>query len=185
VDEPWWRTEVERELAAWVVELPDALEPILVVAMQVGTRWFCALAVVALVLAGRRRVALAVGLAGVWAWSATTLLKALVDAPRPTAATLRVLPRALEDGAGFPSTHTAMATALAVALLLGREPEDRPLQVAAVVAAVLAVLTAVARVHLGVHWPTDVVGGAIVGVVCGLLGALAMRSVERRSTARA
>src|SRR5690606_29040065 len=117
VDEPWWRTDVEVDLARADHDLPDGLEPLLVGAMQAGTRWFCLLAVVALLVARRATTALAVGVAGTAAWSATTILKRVLDAPRPTEELLGVAPRAVEVGAGFPSTHTAMSTALAMALV--------------------------------------------------------------------
>jgi membrane-associated phospholipid phosphatase len=96
-------------------------------------------------------------------------VKELVDRERPPVPHL-----ASSSGFSFPSGHTAAAAATwaAVALVLGR---GRPLAVKAWLAAGAAVLTvavASSRVLLGVHWLTDVIGGAALGfgwfVVCSV-----------------
>jgi membrane-associated phospholipid phosphatase len=87
-------------------------------------------------------------------------VKELVDRPRPPVPHL-----ASSSGFSFPSGHTAAAAATwaAVALVLGR---GRPLRVKALLAtgaALLTVAVAASRVLLGVHWLTDVIGGAALG----------------------
>ncbi|HYM49903.1 MAG TPA: phosphatase PAP2 family protein [Candidatus Limnocylindrales bacterium] len=65
----------------------------------------------------------------------------------------------------FPSEHAAQAAAIygGIALLLSKG-WPRPARIAAIgVAVVLALLVAVARVYLGVHYPTDVAGGLLLG----------------------
>ena len=97
------------------------------------------------------------------------LVKVLVDRERPPVPHL-----APSSGFSFPSGHTAAAAATwaAVALVLGR---GRPLWVKAWLgagAALLTVVVAATRVLLGVHWLTDVIGGAALGfgwfVVCSV-----------------
>jgi undecaprenyl-diphosphatase len=97
------------------------------------------------------------------------LVKVLVDRERPPVPHL-----AASSGFSFPSGHTAAAAATwaAVALVLGR---GRPLPVKAWLgagAALLTVAVAASRVLLGVHWLTDVIGGAALGfgwfVVCSV-----------------
>jgi membrane-associated phospholipid phosphatase len=97
------------------------------------------------------------------------LVKVLVDRERPPVPHL-----AASSGFSFPSGHTAAAAATwaAVALVLGR---GRPLRVKALLgvgAALLTVVVAASRVLLGVHWLTDVIGGAALGfgwfVVCSV-----------------
>ncbi len=95
----------------------------------------------------------------------TTLLvhgvKFWLDTPRPPA----VLPREqlhligyVATSGSFPSGHTAAAFTLAGGLCL--LSFRRSLKVLALS---LAVLVGVARMAVGIHWPVDVVGGALVG----------------------
>jgi undecaprenyl-diphosphatase len=62
----------------------------------------------------------------------------------------------------FPSGHAATATALAVALGL-RLPALR------VPGAAAAAVVLFSRVYLGAHFPSDVLGGATLGAVAGIL----------------
>lgn len=66
--------------------------------------------------------------------------------------------------ASYPSGHmiAAVAVLFTIAILLHRERGWRwPYAVAAFV----VLLTAYARLYLGVHWPSDLIGGAAMGVV--------------------
>ena len=58
---------------------------------------------------------------------------------------------------GFPSDHATGAFAMAMALWF----YDRTI---GAVALVLAAIIAFARVYVGVHYPADVVGGALIGI---------------------
>lgn len=64
----------------------------------------------------------------------------------------------------FPSGHTAASFTSVVALYLAGEKKLwKP-------ALVLAVLIAFSRLYLYVHYPTDVLGGIVIGVAAGGLG---------------
>lgn len=65
-------------------------------------------------------------------------------------------------GASFPSNHTANVMAGAV-VLAGFFPRARYMFYT------LAALVALSRVSLGVHYPSDVLAGSILGAVCGVV----------------
>ena len=90
-------------------------------------------------------------------------LKPLFARPRPcdinTSITMLV---ARPHGHSFPSGHTASGVAAAYALWLQNRKLGAP-------ALVLAAFIAFTRLYLYVHFPTDVLGGAVLGI-CKLYG---------------
>ena len=121
----------------------------------VGSIWVVVAAVVALVLFGHRSVAARLLLAGGSAWGISVLLNQLLGQHDLTGVPIHV-----RSGSGpvFPASNVAVVTALAITLgpFLVR-PARRALHVA-----VLAV--AVAALYLGTGFPSDVLGGFLVGV---------------------
>lgn len=71
-------------------------------------------------------------------------------------------------GASFPSDHTTAATAVGLGLLL-----FTPFRKTGVLALLAAVLIGFARVFVGIHWPIDIAGGLLTG----LLGAVVVWGV--------
>ena len=162
---------LERDVGQWVYDLPGWTSSPLEAVMQVGSQLAIVVVAAALVVAGRYRAAGAAALAGLGGWLVASLLKDGLDRHRPTAARLGRVPREAVDNASWPSSHATIAAALATVLLLtvARGRVGRGLVVAA------AVLTAVARVHLGVHWGLDVLGGAALGVLAGYLAVFVVK----------
>ena len=120
-----------------------------------------------LVLGVRRRALLRAGvLAGGAAGCSLALAVAvakLVDRPRPFVtepSRVHLLVRHAADP-GFPSDHATAAFAIAMAVFL----HDRRAGTAALAA---AVLLAVDRVAIGVHYPADVLAGAVLGIAVAL-----------------
>jgi len=99
----------------------------------------------------------------------STVIKLVVARPRPET---RALVHALGDG--FPSGHSTAAAAawLSAAFVLGRLSRRTAVRVTfGTVAVVITALVGVSRVYLGVHQPTDVLGGWALGAlwVAGVL----------------
>lgn len=62
----------------------------------------------------------------------------------------------------FPSGHTAASFAASTVLLL-RAPKKLSVPMF-----VIAILISLSRLYVGVHYPTDILGGAIIGALCAL-----------------
>ena len=102
------------------------------------------------------------------------ILKPLVGRIRPFAVNTAVeLLTAPPADASFPSGHTAASFAAVFALRASGSPLWKP-------AAVLASVIAFSRLYLYVHWPTDVLGGILVGAVAGWAGARLADALRRR-----
>ena len=99
------------------------------------------------------------------------LLKPLIGRIRPFAVNTAVellIPPPLD--ASFPSGHTAASFAAVFALRASGSPLWKP---ALAVAAVIAF----SRLYLYVHWPSDVLGGALLGAFLGWAGAWTAKQV--------
>jgi undecaprenyl-diphosphatase len=110
----------------------------------------------------------------------SSLLKALFGRPRPT-----VVPPLVEvHSASFPSGHSMLSAVVYLTLgaLLARTTTRRRLRVYFIAVALgLTFVVGLSRVYLGVHYPTDVVGGWAAGALWALLCALGAQRLQRRN----
>jgi len=110
---------------------------------------------------GLRRDALAVVLSLGGAMLISDLVKLLVSRPRPPVEHLQAV-----TGSSFPSGHATQASAFWFSLVFvlpaaGTSP--RTTRVAAGLALLIVLAVAASRVYLGVHYPSDVIAGMLLG----------------------
>lgn len=159
----------------------DAVMPFVTHLADFALIWLLAAAV--LLAQPKRRV---FGIALVIAVALTVIvnnlvLKNLFDRPRPFAVegaiALLVPP---PSGASFPSSH-AMVSFAAAAVLCSMPERGKGAAALKVGSVLLACLIAFSRLYLYVHFPTDVVAGALVGVGIGLVSVYAAKRLAMRA----
>lgn len=97
------------------------------------------------------------------AWVICELIKTIFPTLRPfQALDLAPLTLTIPGNGAFPSSHSAVAFALAVTIL----KHDKKV---GVLYLVMAGLVGVARIIAHVHYPIDIIGGALIGVIVSRL----------------
>jgi undecaprenyl-diphosphatase len=133
-----------------------------------------------LFLQGLHRMTVFVLLASVGGWVLSNALKIVIGRPRPG-----VVPYLREVSTmSFPSGHalTSAAVYLTLGALLMRATDRRATKLYCMAAAMaVTLLVGTSRVYLGVHYPTDVLGGWMIGMSWALLCWMLERLMERRS----
>lgn len=119
------------------------------------------IACLVLVRAGWRREVLAVGLSLGGAMLISDWVKLLVSRARPPVEHLQAV-----TGSSFPSGHATQASAFWFSLVFvmpaaGASPKTT--RIAAGAALIVVLVVAASRVYLGVHYPSDVVAGMLLG----------------------
>ncbi len=149
-----------------------------------GSGWVLGVVVAAIagfmLLQGLRRTALFVLVASIGGWLLNSVLKELFQRARP-----EVVPH-LRDvmSLSFPSGHamTSAAVYLTLGALLMRVADRRATKIYCMTfAMLLAGLVGITRVYLGVHYPTDVLAGWLVGLSWALFCWLLERAIERKT----
>ncbi len=178
---------VERELMALIAanrEADDTMFMLVLTFLGSAVVYIVIGGIVTAVLWGRgeRLTAAMVVIVGVGAGLLAYGLKYAYDRPRPD-----ISPIVGSPLASFPSGHALASTAIYgfFAYLIARRLRWywRPLIWASYVALTLGI--SISRIYLGIHWPTDVIGGILAGAVwlaaCMLAHDVLMRLGERRA----
>ena len=162
-------------------EVPAAavavLTPVSRLFLPAGITAVLVVAVVYVVARNRGVMPLAAGAAAAGlAWALAHVAKAIADRARPYEAMAgTVLRQQHAHGTSFPSSHTAITLAVAIALVPFMA---RPVAVAGIA---YAALTGWSRIYLGVHYPLDILGGAGIGMAAAGVILLALGTLFRRA----
>lgn len=117
-------------------------------------------------LKGRRQFAATVAMSILIATVAGLPLKSLIARPRPDLyASMQLnipMPELLTTTHSFPSGHTLLAAAFAFVVL--RFFPGWP----SFAAFAFVGLVGLARIYQGMHWPSDIIGSIVLGMVCAL-----------------
>lgn len=178
-------TNLDRNILLWQMHLRRPwLNGLAVEVTAIGSATvlvvFTAVVVTVCTWRSDRRAAHAIALA----WAASTVLavvtKRWLARPRPTE-----IPHLVDViGYSYPSGHSlgAAAVYLTSALVLSRRLPRRGQRIATVIAAFAMVIAiGASRVYLGVHYPTDVLGGFLLGCLWALLALAWIRWRERNA----
>lgn len=136
-----------------------------------------------LALLGRRAYAALLVVAVGGAWTIFPVLKLVFDRPRPALFEWRAH---YAGSASYPSGHATMAMVLVVVLTyVVHRLSDRPgvRVAAALVAGLVALLIGLSRLYLGVHYPSDVAAGYVVGFAWAVFCALVVEALRHQRRA--
>jgi uncharacterized membrane protein YbhN (UPF0104 family)/membrane-associated phospholipid phosphatase len=169
-------TPSERAVFDLFNTLPGALAPLFRAFYRLGALWAVGLVVVAALVAGRRRLARDLVLAGLLAWGSARALGEVVDAHEGIAHSLRI-------AAGFggaPYVYPSARVSVVVAVIVAAAPYvTRPARAFGWL--VVAVFGASA-LYLGVAFPNDLLAGVLLGITVASLVHLVFGSPGDRPT---
>ena len=164
---PWWLKAAALDITA----LGGTAVLVVVILITLGFLW----------IAKKKRIMLLFAAATFGGQVFNSVLKQLFMRPRPT-----VVPHLTEvQSSSFPSGHSMMSAIvyLTLGVLLSRlvtAPLTRFYIIA--VSILLTAMVGFTRVFLGVHYPTDVVGGWTVGLAWAVICLLVARILQHKGT---
>ena len=173
-------TSVDMSILEWIREnlwcgFLDTVMPAITFLGDAGWFWIV-IAVVMLFFAKTRKTGLMMGAAMIFGLIICNLiLKPTVARIRPYELTGVMPIIGLQSDFSFPSGHTAASFEAATVLMIRDKRFGIP-------ALVLASVIAFSRMYLYVHYPTDILGGIVVGTLCGVLGWFVVGTIWKKVT---
>lgn len=150
----------------------DTMMP-LVTKLCDGGIFFIILAVVLLIFPKTRRIGMAAAFALILNHVATNMvIKNIVCRPRPCHLREVALLIEMPHGYSFPSGHTSTSFAVSTAVFRFNRRWGTALFV-------LSALIGFSRLYLYVHFPSDVLGGVLVGVLCGIAATVLAKKLPK------
>lgn len=173
---------IEIRILDWIqsirTPIGDIVMPLITKLGDAGAVWIL-LAVILLIIPKTRKSGAILALAlCVDVILCNGILKNLFERIRPCDVNTNVsLLVARPEDFSFPSGHTAVSFAAVTALVLAGEKKMwKP-------ALSLALLIAYSRLYLYVHYPTDIIGGIIVGIASGSIAYLILNYIDLKMEA--
>lgn len=173
--------QLDEQALRWIAQFvrQEWLNPLVIVYTSLGNAGLCFIGVALFLLFFRKTReggATALTAMGLGLLVTNLTVKPLLTRPRPWVAMEDFVPLVTSsDPHSFPSGHTTAAFAFGVALFF-----TLPQKWAKAAALTAAALMGLSRLYVGVHFPTDVLAGMVIGTCCGLLARwLVLRIKER------
>lgn len=140
----------------------EFLDGLMILLTILGIGYVIVLVSVPLWIKGKREAAFDLVVLVVVVTVVTEAIKLLIDRPRPFEELANVHNIVSASGPAFPSAHASRAFAVATLVSLNSR------RLWGYIAFIVATLIALSRVYLGVHWPSDILAGALLGLVLAL-----------------
>ncbi len=112
---------------------------------------------------------------GIFAWCISQILKLLIHTSRPVVEFQNVVSLIQKNDFSFPSGHATFYMALAFAIFFSHKK-------AGYVFIFFALLIGIARIVAGVHFPIDILGGFILGILTAYLVRFFYKKLNKQKT---
>jgi undecaprenyl-diphosphatase len=122
------------------------------------TNWGVVVPIICVLLSRDKKVILRGLIAVALTFFISDIIKLVVSRPRPVPGANGWFLNTPADVYSFPSKHASTAFSLATSVILHKK-------VLGWIAAVFAVLISVSRVYLGAHYWSDIIAGAVLGII--------------------
>ncbi|UAL07252.1 MAG: phosphatase PAP2 family protein [Candidatus Methanogranum gryphiswaldense] len=172
---------VELDVVLWIQDnlrnpTVDAVMPFFTSTMNYGTLMFI-IGLLFLFTKKYRWMGVTFLVGGVISEFSGMSLKYVVDSPRPFMDYPMELLISTPSSPSFPSMHVSSSVMMVTVALLFKEKKI------ALILLIFATAIAFSRLYLFVHYPIDILGGAILGIICGCFAYMLVRWLRERHSA--